>query len=138
MINLLNNVNNRTAKVRIIKQKYQLSLNCHPMNLSSCLRLRHGDMGANLVHIYIYIYIYAYGHESIFKTLHSDKPNSKKNVEEVPGKTKRRFWAKFRLFSTHFAPIFRLWYPIRPHVYGLCLFPPIFRLFSACGTPSLL
>ena len=32
---------------------------------------------------------------------------------EHPGKAKRRFWAKFRLFSNHFPPIFRLkWHPI--------------------------
>ena len=35
-----------------------------------------------------------------------------KNISE-PGKTKRRFWAKFHLFSAHFPPIFRLWYRIR-------------------------
>ena len=34
----------------------------------------------------------------------------------LPGKTKRRFWAKFHLYSTYVLPIFCLWYPI-------CCFP---------------
>ena len=50
----------------------------------------------------------------------------------IPGKTKRRFWVKFRLFSAHFPPIFRLWYPhplfLSPHVYGIRLFLSIFCL----------
>ena len=49
----------------------------------------------------------------------------------LPGKTKRRFWAKFRLFSAHFPPIFRLWYPIYPHVYDYAYF----RLFFAYFPP---
>ena len=53
----------------------------------------------------------------------------------VPGKTKRRFWAKFHLFSAYIPPIFHLWYPIRcfsAHMFTefayFCLFPSIFCL----------
>ena len=44
----------------------------------------------------------------------------------LPGKTKRRFWAKFHLFSAHFLPIFHLF----PPIFRLCsdYFLPIFRL----------
>ena len=50
-----------------------------------------------------------------------------------PGKTKRRFWAKFRLFSAHFPLIFCLWYPIccfSSHMNSpiSTYFPPIFCL----------
>ena len=51
------------------------------------------------------------------------------------GKTERRFWAKcspiFRSFSADFPPMVPHLPFFRPHVYGLCLFPPIFHLFSA-------
>ena len=57
------------------------------------------------------------------------------SLSPPPGKTKRRFWAKFRPFSAHFPPIFRLWYPIchfSDHMFMefayFYLFPSIFRL----------
>ena len=45
-----------------------------------------------------------------------------------PGKTKRRFWAKFRIFrsfSTYFLPIVPHLLFLSPHVFGIRLFPPI-------------
>ena len=43
----------------------------------------------------------------------------------TPSKTKRRFWAKFHLFSPYFLPIVPHPLFFRTHVYGICLFLPI-------------
>ena len=39
-----------------------------------------------------------------------------------PGMTKRRFWAKFHLFSAYFLPMVPHPPFLSPHVYGICLF----------------
>ena len=43
----------------------------------------------------------------------------------IPGKTKRRFLVKFCLFSAYFPPMVPHLTFLRPHVYRICLFPPI-------------
>ena len=69
-----------------------------------------------------------------------------------PARQNGNFGRNFHLFSAHFPPIFRLWYPIcrfSAHIFTdyayFCLFspifhlfPPIFCLFSTCGTPILI
>ena len=66
-----------------------------------------------------------------------------------PDKTKLQFWANFRLFSAHLAPI---WYPIlviNSSMVPIChfsacmftdsaYFPPMFRSFSAYFLPNVL
>ena len=47
-----------------------------------------------------------------------------------PCKTKRRFWAKFHLFSEYFRPMVPHLLFFRTHVYRICLFQSIFRLKS--------
>ena len=52
-------------------------------------------------------------------------------------KRDHRFWAKFRLFSAHFLPIFRLWYPIS--CFSAYMFAEFayFHLFSAYFPPKM-
>ena len=54
-------------------------------------------------------------------------------ILKLPCKTERRFWAEFRLFSAHFPPIFRRWYPIPRFSAHMLMdsdyFPPNLPLF---------
>ena len=62
---------------------------------------------------------------------------AKLNAGELPDKTERCFWVKFRLFSAHIPKIFRLWYPI--HHFSAHMFTDLayFRLFSSYFQPKM-
>ena len=78
---------------------------------------------------YVYILDFVQNVSKWLRFYHPSRlPEWYEDLSWLPGKTERRFRAEFHLFSAHFPPMVPHMLFFHPHVYGFCLFLPIFHL----------